>query len=46
MEEYYSKEQQMQYGVVAFEIERITEQQFVNGRIGGTENRLQGTIGD
>lgn len=46
MEEYYSKEQQMQYGVVAFEIERITERQFVNGRIGGTENGLQGTIGD
>lgn len=26
MEEYYSKEQQAQYGVVAFEIEKITEQ--------------------
>ncbi len=26
MEKYYSKEQQAQYGVVAFEIERITEQ--------------------
>lgn len=25
MEEYYSKEQQAQYGVVAFEIEKITE---------------------
>ena len=41
MEEYYSKEQQMQYGVVAFEIERITERQFVNGRIGGTEVNAQ-----
>ena len=25
MENYYSKEQQMQYGVVAFEIEKITK---------------------
>lgn len=46
MEEYYSKEQQVQYGVVAFEIEKITERQFVNVRTGGTGNGLQGTVGD
>ena len=33
MEKYYSKEQQVQYGVVAFEIEKITKRQFVKGRI-------------